>query len=176
MPSGGASAVASSSPRSCAGVTCPALPNSCKKIVQDPTACCPVCTDTGCPTCSPPNCLTGMHLETLPGDCCPSCVADPLDDCKKGQQEYDRLRMQLQDKYASTKCQNSTECTLVSETNACTAVCFVPLPTATASNYLDNLASSAKSNCASCPPPPMLLCPNMVPACLNGKCVAVNPS
>ena len=80
------------------------------------------------------------------------------------------------DKYSSAKCQNSMDCTLVMESNACAVVCNVPLPTVMASSYQDNLASAAKSNCASCPPQATVLCERMVAACLNGKCVAVNPS
>jgi hypothetical protein len=173
---GGSSRASVASPPICTGVICPALPNSCKRILQDPTACCPVCADTGCPPCGEIKCAAGTHSETLPGDCCPTCVADPLDACKKGQKAYEDLRKQLLDKYGSTKCQNSLDCTLVTEINACTTTCNVPLPTSYATSYRDNLASSAKSNCASCPPQDPFTCERMVASCLNGKCVAVNPS
>jgi hypothetical protein len=163
-------------PPNCTGVICPVLPKTCKKIVQDPSACCPVCTDTGCPECGDIKCAAGTHKETLPGDCCPTCVADPLDACKKGQKAYEDLRKQLLDKYGSTKCQNSLDCTLVTETNACTTACNVPLPTTMVSNYQDNLASSAKTNCATCPPQDPFMCERMVATCVNGKCMAVNPS
>lgn len=173
---GGSSRTSVASPPICTGVVCPGLPKSCAKIVQDPTACCPVCIDTGCPLCNPINCIAGTHSETLPGNCCPSCVEDPLDACKKGQKAYEELRKQLLDKYGSTKCQNSLECTLVLESNACTTVCNVPLPTSTVRNYQDNLTSSAKTNCGNCPTQPPVMCERMVATCLNGKCAAVNPS
>jgi hypothetical protein len=160
---------------SCAEVTCPSIPSSCKKIVQDPNACCPVCTDTGCDPCAPMNCGAETHPETPAGACCPICVADPPNACTQGQQTYAALRTQLLDKYGSTKCQNSSDCVLLLESNACGVFCNVALPSTMTNSYQSNLASAA-TGCATCPTPAPALCELMVPACVNQKCVAANPS
>ena len=160
---------------SCAAVTCPSLPVSCKKIVQDPHACCPVCTDTGCDPCDEPTCAAGTHKETIPGACCPSCVVDPPDACTQGQRAYADLRSELLDKYLSSKCKNSTDCVLVLENDACGFFCYVALPSGTENNFQGNMASSAAGNCATCPPPAPVQCELMVPACVNEKCVAASP-
>jgi len=55
-------------------------------------------------------------------------VSDPPDPCIKGQQDYSALRTQMLDKYGSVGCMNSSDCTLVLESNACAAVCNVPIP------------------------------------------------
>ncbi len=103
-------------------------------------------------------------------------MPDPLDSCKKGQKGYEDLRKQILDKYSTDKCQNSQDCSLVLESNACTTVCNVPVPKSYANSYSDNLTSFAKSNCAACPTQPTVMCERMVASCLNNKCVAVNPS
>ena len=93
----------------------------------------------------------------------------------KGQQDYAALRTQLLDKYQSSKCKNSSDCTLVLESNPCASVCNVPLPSGLGTSYQSNLAQTAATGCASCPAPPAILCEQMVPACVNEKCVAANP-
>jgi hypothetical protein len=37
------------------------------------------------------------------------------------------------------------------------------------------LRSSAATYCGGCPAPTSVLCEHMVPACMNGRCVAANP-
>jgi len=157
----------------CGKVTCPAIPTSCKRIVQEPDACCPTCLDTGCDPCPALDCAEGTHSETVPGDCCPSCVADPPDACTTGQMEYADLRAALLDKYGSSGCANSSDCTLVSEHNACNVACNVALPAVTAVNFTSNLDARA-TDCATCPPPAELDCEAQLAACVNGHCVAVD--
>jgi hypothetical protein len=38
-----------------------------------------------------------------------------------------------------------------------------------------SLDSHAATSCSTCPAPTPILCELMVPACVNGKCVAANP-
>ena len=175
--SGGVAAAGGSTGVSpCAGVICPSLPASCKKIVQDPGACCPTCTDTGCDPCADLICATGTHKETPAGACCPVCVDDPPDPCTQGQQNYAAFRATLLDKVGTVKCQNSTDCVLLQENNACDSVCNVALPSSTADSFESNLSSQATQACAACPKPVAVQCERMVPACMNGNCVAANPS
>jgi hypothetical protein len=159
---------------SCAGVVCAPIPSTCKKLVQEPGACCPTCTDTGCNSCPPLTCQPGMVPEILAGDCCPTCVADAASLCASGRKNYTNVRQQMIDKYGSAGCKNSSDCTLVLESNACAYVCNVPLPISTASNFAPNLSGTAVSYCANCSPPAPVVCDSMAPACLNGKCVAVS--
>ena len=165
---GGSSAV------SCAGVVCAAIPTTCTQIVQAPGACCPTCLDSGCPPCANVTCPTGTHLELAVGACCETCVADPPDPCTTGQQSYASMRASMMDKYGSSGCKNSTECVIIPENNSCTWTCGIATPSSMSSSFQSNLDSSAKSYCASCKPPPAVLCELMVPACVNSKCVAVN--
>ena len=165
---GGSSAV------SCAGVVCAAIPTTCTQIVQAPGACCPTCLDSGCPPCTIVVCLAGTHAETAVGACCATCVADPPDACTTGQQSYASMRASMMDKYGSSGCKNSTECVIIPENNSCTWTCGIATPSSMSSSFQSNLDSSAKSYCASCKPPPAVLCELMVPACVNSKCVAVN--
>jgi hypothetical protein len=155
----------------CGGVLCSPIPTTCKEIVQEVGACCPICTDTGCEKCPDLDCEEGTHAETVPGDCCPSCLTDPPDACEMGMQAYDQLREALLEKYGSLGCVNSTECTVVHEDNACAASCGIVLPSVTASSYVDNL-SSAAVGCSTCEPPFPIPCPAGGPAaCVNGKCM-----
>jgi len=159
----------------CTNVTCPSIPKSCVKLVQPEDECCPVCLDTGCQDeCTDPGCKEGQHLETIPGDCCPTCVADPPDACETGQALYADLKEALVDKYGSSGCKNSSECSIVYENNDCVATCGVALPTSTVMNYTNNLDNYA-AGCATCSPPAPILCPASVAACVNGKCVATWP-
>ena len=169
-PSGG-----SGGARSCDGIACGSLPASCKKVIQEVGACCPTCADTGCSPCADVACSAGTHKETLPADCCASCVPDPPDPCLKGQQDYSALRTQMLDKYGSVGCKNSSDCTLVLEDNACAAVCNVPVPSSMVDTLQSNLRSSAATFCGGCPTPTAAPCERMVPACMNGRCVAANP-
>ncbi len=161
---------------SCAGVNCPALPASCKDIVQDPHACCPTCTNTGCDPCADITCASGTHLETPVGACCPQCVVDPVDPCTQGQRNYAALRATLLDKYATVGCNNSSDCVIAPENNLCVANCGNPLPSTMAANLEANLTTEANSDCATCATPIPPPCVSVVPACVNRKCVAANPS
>jgi hypothetical protein len=160
---------------SCATVVCPSIPTSCKRIIQAPGACCPTCTDTGCDPCPSLACDAGTHSETAAGACCPACVDDPPDACTTGQQSYASLRKSMIDKYSSSGCKNSSDCVLVPENNLCVWNCDIPLPSSMSSSFLSNLTQNAQTFCATCPTPPTALCEQMIAACVNGKCVAVNP-
>jgi len=155
----------------CGGVLCSAIPATCKEIVQEVGACCPICTDTGCDKCPDLDCEDGTHAETVPGDCCPSCLVNPPDACEMGKQAYEQTREALLDKYGSLGCANSSECTVVGPVvDACAFSCPIVLPTVAASSYDDNLNAAAEG-CATCDVPLPIPCPMPGPAaCVNGKC------
>lgn len=73
----------------------------------------------------------------------------------------------------SAGCSTSPDCTIVAENNACASTCGMPIPKAAAENLERNLNET--SLCSNCPLPPQVLCERMVPACVNGKCVAAEP-
>lgn len=158
---------------SCAKVTCPALPNACTRLVQASDQCCPTCVESACQPCAPLDCVAGTHLETVVGDCCPSCVADPPNQCEKDRASYASAREALLSKYGSVGCSSSPDCTIVAENNGCTWSCGIPIAKSMQANLENNLVITAL--CSSCPPPPPLACERMVPACLNGTCVAADP-
>jgi hypothetical protein len=160
---------------SCANVTCPAIPATCKLIIQDLNSCCPSCPDTGCTPCTNIVCPSGTHLETPVGACCPECVTDKLDACAQGQQDYAAIRTTLLNKYGSSGCRNSSDCVIVPENNLCVWSCGNPVPSTTANNLKMNLDSNAQSSCATCSTPVSVPCGTMVPACVNGKCVTASP-
>ena len=161
---------------SCTTVVCPSIPSSCRKIIQDPTACCPTCTDTGCDPCPDLACASGTHPETAVGACCPACVPDPPSACTQGQQGYATMRASMLTKYSSSGCKNSTDCVLVTENNPCAWSCNIPLPSNMSSSFISNLNQAAEGACATCPAPTAPSCEPMIAACANGNCVAANPS
>jgi hypothetical protein len=173
---GKAYATGGSSAISCAGVSCAAIPTTCTLILQPVGACCPVCMDTGCPPCATIVCAAGQHVETVAGDCCPSCVADPPDPCVTGQKNYASIRQSMIDKYSYLGCSNSTECVIVPESNACASTCGIPMVNNMVESFKKNLEQSAQDYCSTCKPVAAGVCPAQVPACVNGKCVAVSPS
>ncbi len=160
----------------CKGVACAPIPDSCKRIVQEPGACCPTCPDTGCDPCPDLTCDAGTHAETAPGDCCPTCQPDPPDACAQGQAAYMDLRASMLEKYGSSGCMNSSDCVTVVEDNACASTCGAILPASTAMFFESNIANAADA-CSTCPPiEPKPQCPAMTPGCVNGKCTAVHPT
>jgi hypothetical protein len=159
----------------CNGVVCEPIPNTCKQIVQEPGACCPVCLDTGCDACPDLACDTGTHAEMTAGECCPTCQPDPPDPCTQGRADYVNLRSALIAKYGSGGCMNSADCAIAAERNACMSTCGVPLPLSMVNNFEQNTMNAA-SHCSTCPPLPALDCSLELPACVNGQCVTEAPS
>jgi hypothetical protein len=86
------------------------------------------------------------------------------------------MRKSMIDKYSYNGCKNSSDCVLVPENNLCAWNCDIPLPSTMSSSFVSNLTQTAQSSCATCPTPAPVLCEQMVAACVNGKCVAANPS
>lgn len=172
---GGSDAAGSAGANPCDKITCFPIPSTCKKIVQDPEACCPTCPDTGCDACPDLTCDSGTHAETTPGDCCPTCQPDPPDACTQGQAAYAELRMAMLEKYGSSSCKNSTDCAFAIESNACASTCGVVLPVSTVDFFEENTTSAAAA-CSSCPPPSAFpQCPAQIPACVNGMCTTARP-
>ncbi len=160
----------------CSKVVCPVLPSTCTLVVQPANECCATCLSNPCPTCGAIFCEAGTHAETLLGECCAQCVTDPPNACEEGQTSYASLRSQLIEKYSSVKCNNSAECEIVTENNACAWTCGNPIAITMVNNLKSNLDSNAAQQCASCAAPPPVMCEKMVPACFNGKCVAASPN
>lgn len=159
----------------CDKVVCPAIPTTCKHLVQGVNDCCPTCTDSGCETCAELNCEAGTHSESKATDCCPSCVADPPDVCIEGHKAYDGLREILLDKYTSVPgCKNSAECAIVNEDTACGFTCNIPLPASTSNSFVTNMQSVGQHYCTTCEAPVQVACDPVTAACLNGKCVAAD--
>lgn len=162
-----------SAPGRCDQVVCESIPSTCKHLTQAVNECCPTCTDTGCDVCPGLDCALGTHPQITPGDCCPTCVVDPPDACLQGQTNYTDFRAQLFDKYSSSPCMNSADCTLVLEDNACAYACNIALPTISAHNFAPNL-STMDPGCATCEPPTRTDCEPQIAACVNGKCVTAD--
>jgi hypothetical protein len=81
----------------------------------------------------------------------------------------------LVDKYQSVTCQNAIDCAIIPESNACVWTCGIPVNINMANALMGNLDDEASRDCSKCPAPPSVLCEWMVPGCVNGKCVAVDP-
>jgi hypothetical protein len=169
---GSYAAAGSAGASSCAGVSCPILSEWCSSIVQRPGACCPVCLATTCPTCPDiTSCPSEQHIETPEGACCPQCVADA---CPLGQKTYAELLSEVSKKY-SIGCATSPDCTIAPEKNACAESCGIPVPN-NMLTYLEQTLESTAKGCVTCAPPTPTSCPAVVPACVNGRCVAASPS
>ena len=108
---------------------------------------------------------------------CPdgSDEANCPDPCVQAQTSYAQFRAELLDKYGSVGCENSTDCTLEVEDNACAYSCNTALPSSMTNNFLSNLKNSA-TGCVNCPAPVRVTCDGLVAECVNGKCTAVNAS
>jgi hypothetical protein len=131
---------------------------------------------SGCGPCDAGLCPSGTHPETPVGACCPDCVPDPIGACAQGQNDYAALHAQLLDKYGSTGCSSSSDCLIVVLDSLCGVSCGDPLPITASVSYVSDLTSMANSYCASCAIPDPVFCERMVPACVKGKCVAVDPT
>jgi hypothetical protein len=119
--------------------------------------------------CPPIACGSGSHLETLPGECCATCVKD---DCAEQRKAYRELRAQLLEKYGSLGCMTDADCTVYYEKNACEVGCGVVVPGA-AIGYLEmNLPSAAAHLCTpDCAPQPLPCEPPAAPLCEKGRCL-----
>jgi hypothetical protein len=80
------------------------------------------------------------------------------------------------DQYGSLRCSSDSDCLVVVVNTLCGVSCADPLPITMSVSFVSDLTSTANSYCASCATPDPVYCERMVPACQNGKCVAVDPT
>ncbi len=171
--SGGTNGLAgATSSGGCGPTACPFVPvcdGPNEMLVVPPGECCAVCQNT-CPPCGSPVCPVGSSPQMLPGQCCPTCVAN---NCDAGKMAYEDTRAQLLAKY-SYGCATAADCVAVPTFNACESGCDnTAILKPVANDWQTNLASSAAKDCSSCAPTPVPPCVPDVrqPACLNGQCV-----
>jgi hypothetical protein len=156
-------------------------PTTCKPgfmpVLDQSVSCCPVCRPLNCATvdCAQPQCDLSGHLETPSGQCCPVCAPGPDPVCSKGQQSYASNRDAIIQKFSlGVSCQLDQDCTIVPESNACQITCGIPVAGSLAMSLIASLDSVAQG-CATCAPPFVPPCPQLVPLCSNGRCIAGVP-
>jgi len=144
-------------------------------VVVPAISCCPICRPLDCATvdCAPVVCAAGTHAETMPGQCCPVCVAGPSKACNDLRTQMQGLRKSLLAKYDATPCNVDADCTLVVEQNACVTNCGVALPVSTAPLFTANLEMLAIACDDACPPLAVPPCAPEVAVCSNGLCTAL---
>ncbi len=137
--------------------------------VPNPDGCCyhceSICNQMACPAIG---CGSGSHLETVPGQCCPTCVQDG---CDKQQALYQDFKKQLVEKYSTFGCKSANDCTIYWEKNQCGAGCGIAVPSAAVGNLDTNLQSFAQQTCG--PNCPFQVLPCDAPAgpfCFNNRC------
>jgi hypothetical protein len=104
------------------------------------------------------DCAPGSHPDTLPNECCPSCVIDEPPPCDQAQVLYYNYRKSLLVEYASRGC-TASGCASFVENNRCTITCGTLIPAQWSTRIEEELMLFAEETCSSCPEP-------QVPACL----------
>lgn len=123
----------------------------------DPTVCCSEgpcvldCRDVGC-TDIDLDCNAGMHVDTLPGECCPGCVPDNPPSCEVAKELYAKFRAATLAKHWALGCAPQG-CAMAGENNRCAVNCGTPVPAATLNAIEEELGLFAEATCSNCPPP-----------------------
>lgn len=126
------------------------------------------CSQLGCPSI---DCGPGFVFVLRPGQCCPTCEADPAA-CLKGMQSYEMDREAIVQK-AAYGCNKDVDCRLVYTDNQCESDCRAAAVFSGVFDYfLSSLAFSAEQYCQTCPPSLSPPCdpPAWRLACVNGQC------
>ncbi|HKY37980.1 MAG TPA: hypothetical protein VJN18_18690 [Polyangiaceae bacterium] len=137
---------------------------------SDPNGCCSICVPLNCRMVACPGiaCGSGSQLIYPPDQCCPICGPS---NCEELRQGYFDFRSQIIERYNSFGCMQDSDCTLLTEGNACSSDCGTPIPRFYEKDAHINLYDYAAMACASCPPRPVPPCdPQLAPACVNGRC------
>lgn len=146
------------------GCTC-GVPDECAPGYYrelDPGGCCGSgpclldCRDVGCPDIEI-YCDAGLHVGTLPGDCCPRCVGDEPSSCEEAQKLYEKFRGETFDKYGFLDC-TSSGCAIAVESNRCAVTCGTLVPAIGREAIEEELELFAEANCSICPLPTKPVC------------------
>lgn len=136
--------------------------------VPNPDGCCFHCEPFGMP-CPGIACGPGSHLEHLPGQMCPTCVADS---CLEQRNSYEAFKSQLLEKYSSIGCMVHEDCTMWWEKNQCAVSCGIPIPVSALNNLESNLQSYAQQTCSPMCQVDLQPCETGggTPECVSGRC------
>lgn len=141
--------------------------------VPDPNVCCGgqcvsgcddmACTDIGL------SCDPGMHVGTLPDECCPLCVPDNPPPCDVAMQLYRDFRKERLSKYRSAGCEGG--CSMFGENNRCATTCGTSIPAAFRDSIEEELTRFAEQTCSACPKSFPTPCPAPPPlSCIDQIC------
>ena len=87
------------------------------------------------------------------------------------QEDYVKLRIQLETKYLSSGCSSDTDCVIVPISGCGSVNCGTALPSTLASSFTENLSSFAAANCGGCSHPDIACMPGAFTAiCSSGVC------
>jgi hypothetical protein len=170
VPVAGSTSSAGTGPCLCIGVGCDAG----LEWVPEPGVCCAgkcvlVCDDVACSDIDL-GCRPGMHIGTLPDECCPLCVPDNPPSCDVAMKLYEEFRTQRLAKYQSAGCQDRG-CAVFGENNRCASTCGAPIPSAFRDLIEEDLTLFAEQTCAACPKSFPIPCPATPPfACIDNSC------
>ena len=146
----------------------------------DPGLCCgggPCLLDCRDVTCSDIDldCQPGMHVGTLPGDCCAKCVPDVPLTCAEAKDLYEKFRAETFAKYGSLSC-SPRGCAIATENNRCAIDCGTLVPAVGRDAIEEELELFAEANCAACPWPTKVMCLPKPPAsCYVDECTYDKP-
>lgn len=155
------------------GCTC-SLPDECAPGYYrelDPGGCCGSgpclldCRDVGC-TDIEISCDPGLHVGTLPGDCCPTCVSDKPSSCEEAKELYEKFRGDTFGKYGYLDC-TSRGCAIAVESNRCAVNCGTLVSAIGRDAIEEELELYAEAICSICPLPTKPVCLPKPPASCN---------
>jgi hypothetical protein len=129
------------------------------------------CRDVGC-TDIDLDCQEGMHVGTLPDECCERCVPDNPPPCEVARDLYEQYRAKTIGKYAALGC-SPGGCALAGENNRCAISCGIVIPAAGRDFLEEDLGLFAEATCSSCPLPEEPPCLPIPPLTCSGgeECV-----
>lgn len=102
-----------------------------------------------CPTVQ---CVSGYHVETAPGQCCPACVVNPAGQaCNDGQIAYSAFMGATLTKYQSLACRVDSDCVAVNIINDCQISCgALAVLGSQQKAMVSSLDQAASMDCATC--------------------------
>ena len=112
------------------------------------------------------DCRAGMHVGTLPGNCCDTCVPDNPPSCLEAQELYKQFRADTFGKYGALSC-TPRGCAIASESNRCSITCGTLVPAVGRDAIEEELELFAEATCSMCPLPTKPVCLPKPPASCN---------
>jgi hypothetical protein len=136
----------------CGPVACPNLSCADGMLLPIAGSCCPVCQPTCRQACPTATCVSGYHLGTPPGECCPTCILDPAGQaCEDGQKSYARYHDLMVAKFQALACQSDADCTGAQVMNLCESDCGgIAVLRSQAMQLQSVLNAEADVDCVSC--------------------------